>query len=90
MLVNISNGTIIINSIQFITYWTFVTFLGKTIDSLEKYFYIGTRVGIDYRSDWSRLGFVHHNYRFAQVYEVGVALFNSRGIILHLILISHI
>lgn len=62
-----------------ITYFMSVNFLGQIVDSLETNVIIRTSLGIDYRSNRSRLGFVHHNYRFAQVHEISVTLFSSTG-----------
>lgn len=54
-------------------------FLGHPDNSLEGNCNVKTRVGIDHRPDWPRLGFVYHNYRLAQVHEVGATIFSSRG-----------
>lgn len=61
------------------TYFISVNLLGQIVDSLETNFIVRTSLGIDYRSDRSRLGFVHHNNRFAQVHEISVTLFSSTG-----------
>lgn len=52
---------------------------GQTVDSLERNRNIRTGVGTDYCTDWTRLGLVHHNYRFAQVHEVGFEILSAPG-----------
>lgn len=57
-----------------------ICYLGQVINSMEKYCNIRTSMGIDHCSDRSRLGFVHHNYRLAEVYEVSAEVLSSRSI----------
>lgn len=63
--------TTIINSIadilnEYIQYWMFfVIILGFANNSLETNCNIGTRVGVNNCSDWSRLEFIHRSYQFA-------------------------
>jgi len=57
-----------------------ICYLGQVINSMEKYCNISTSMGIDHRTDRSRLGFVHYNYRLAKVYEVRAEVLSSRSI----------
>lgn len=52
---------------------------GQTVDPVERNLDVGTGVGTDHRSDRPRLGPVHHNYRLAQVHEVGVTFLGGRS-----------